>query len=87
MGKHKFQWPTTARIRSQHVFIVKIHYALANIFSWAKCNIFMGKVQHFHAQTELRVITAHVRAALPASIELLTMAEVGGTRKWFSSID
>ena len=26
-------------------------------FSWAKYNIFMGKAQSFHGQTELRVIT------------------------------
>ena len=27
---------------SAHVFIAKTRYALANIFSWTKCNIFMG---------------------------------------------
>ena len=43
---------------SAHVFVVKICHALADIFSWAKCNIFMSKVQRFHGQTELRVITA-----------------------------
>ena len=42
-GKHKFQWPKTARFHSQHVFIVKTCYVLANIF--------MGKVQHFHWQS------------------------------------
>ena len=44
---------------SAHAFIVKTRYALANMFSWAKCNIFMGKVR-FHGQTELRVACARL---------------------------
>ena len=53
---------------SAHVFIVKTRYALANIFSWAKYDIFMGKAQSFHGQTELRVITRLVGVVLSCSL-------------------
>ena len=69
MGKHKFQWPNCTFSFSAHVFIVKTHYALANIFSWAKYNIFMGKAHaSFHGQTELHVITCLIGVVLSFSL-------------------
>ena len=69
MGKHEFQWPTTARFRSEHMFSLSKYVTLwqtyfhgqSATFSWAKCNIFMGKVQRFHGQT--CYITACTRLA------------------------
>ena len=65
-GETKISMPKTARFC--YVFIVKTRFALANIFSWAKYNIFMGKAQSFHEQTELRVITHLVGVVLSCSL-------------------
>ena len=52
MGKHKFQWSKPHVFILSTCFMVKIRYALANIF--------MGKVC-FRRQTELCVITTRAR--------------------------
>ena len=64
MGKHKFQWPTTARFRSQHMFSLSKYVTLwqtyfhgqSATFSWAKHNVFMGKLNC----VAMRAITACV---------------------------
>ena len=75
MGKHKFQWPKTTCLRSQHRFsLSKIHYALANIFI-AKCNIFMGKAR-FHGC----VLSPH--ACRLASVLLFSLLSYLLCQKW-----
>ena len=81
MGKHKFQWPKTARLRSQHVFSLSKHVILwqtyfhgqSATFSSAKHQSFMDKPNCMNPP--------RWRCS-----ELLTTPEVGGARKKLSSI-
>ena len=94
MGKHKFQWPTTARFRSQHMFSLSKYVTLwqtyfhgqSATFSWAKYNIFMGKAQSFHGQTELRVITRLVGVVLSCSLRRKWVGREKGLAQYTSIV-
>ena len=82
----KFSWPNTNfNGQKPHVSVLStcFHYQNTLHFgkhTWAKCNIFIGKAQSFHGQTELH---ACYHPPCWRCSELLTMPEVGGARKGF----